>query len=117
GIEVYFSVFNMYTSQYSEWAKHHPEILETNRAGTKHGAINVLRRMADGNPYAEFFVSQVGRVLEDYGFDGFHAADGYSSPWSSSSVIDYSDAMVFQFAAGTGSSPILSVELGPALKP
>jgi len=101
GIEVYFSVFNVY-SRYSEWAKHHPEILETARTGQKLGAINILRRLADGTPYEEFFVNQVGRLLDDYGFDGFHAADGYSSPRNPISEIDYSDDMVSQFAIGMG---------------
>jgi hypothetical protein len=108
GIAVYFSVFNLY-SRYSAWAKYHPEILETTRTGKKLGALNVLRRLADGSPYEVFFIAQVGRVLDDYGFDGFHAADGYSSPRNPLSEIDYSDDMVSQFTVETG------IEMPPAI--
>ena len=103
GIAVYCSFFNLFVSfidgqEYrSPWCAAHPELWETNREGQPILAINPLRRFSDGAYYEDFFVGKLTEVMDDYGFDGFHGADGYSCTRQTIYLVDFSDDMVGQF--------------------
>lgn len=105
GIEVYFCIFNVYISELdgelyrSPWSDAHPELMETLRDGTSANCLNPLRRFPDGSYYEDFHVAQLRKVVQDYGFDGYHGGDGFSSPRHPIWMADYSDDMVEQFAA------------------
>ena len=108
GIAVYCSFFNMFTAfidgavHQSPWCAAHPELWETNREGQAIAAINPLRRFGDGSYYEDFFVGKLTETMEDYGFDGFHGADGYSCTRQTIYTVDFSDDMVGQFEAWLG---------------
>jgi hypothetical protein len=110
GIAVYCSFFNMFKymldgqTRSGVWSGEHPELYETSRTGASLGVLNPLRRMADGSYYEDFFVARLTRALADYGFDGYHGADGYTSPRYCLAEADYSDDMVYQFANASGVS-------------
>ncbi len=115
GIKVYFSLFNLYVNRIdgrlykSPWCDGHPELMEFTRDGVPGGCLNPLKRFVDGRYYEDVFCDRLATVVRDYGFDGFHAADGYSSPRQPIWLADYSDDMVEQFVAKMG------VELPAAL--
>ena len=100
GIAVYVTVFDLFVT--AEWLGQHPEVLHVNTAGTRLNSVCPWKRLADGSWYEDFFVRQLVRVLQDYGFDGFHQADGYSHPRLPLYQGDFSDDMVAQFEAATG---------------
>lgn len=108
GIKVYFSLFNLYVNRIdgrlykSPWCDSHQELMEFTRDGAPGGCLNPLKRFADGRYYEDVFCERLAAVVGDYGFDGFHAADGYSSPRQPIWLADYSDDMVEQFVAKTG---------------
>lgn len=60
------------------------------------------KRFRDGSFYEDFFIEKLMRVLRDYGFDGFHGADGYAHPRIAIYDGDFSDDMVGQFVQTTG---------------
>ncbi|WP_214628089.1 hypothetical protein [Paenibacillus agaridevorans] len=103
GIEVYCSFFDLFrveqgeTPRKSEWCGAHPELYEMNKSGQALTVINPLKRFKDGSYYEDFFVRDLMVVMLDYGFDGYHGADGYTSPRKSLAEADYSDDMVEQF--------------------
>jgi len=106
GIEVYCAFFDIFQFDgedgseelcKSTWCAAHPELYEMRKSGEPFPAINPLRRMKDGSYYEDLFVPALVQVLEDYGFDGYHGADGYTSPRLSLAETDYSDDMVGQF--------------------
>ncbi|BBH18864.1 hypothetical protein Back11_02090 [Paenibacillus baekrokdamisoli] len=115
GVEMYCSFFDIYqfhvgeTLRASKWCAAHPELYEMRKTGEAFSAINPLRRFKDGSYYEDLFVSDLIRVMLDYGFDGYHGADGYTSPRLSLAETDYSDDMVDQFVTHSG------VELGTGL--
>jgi len=43
--------------------------------------FNVLKRLADGSYYEDFFVDKLCEVLTDYGFAGLQVADCFLSPF------------------------------------
>jgi len=108
GIDVYCSFFDIYqfhvgdTLRASEWCAAHPELYEMRKSGEAFPAINPLKRLKDGSWYEDLFVQDLMKVMSDYGFDGYHGADGYTSPRLSLAETDYSDDMVEQFIAATG---------------
>ncbi len=99
GIEVFFSVMDIFAVQ--EWVADHPEVLHVNRDGQRMGSVCGWKRLSDGTWYEDFFARQVGRVLSDYGFDGFHQADGYCHPRLPLYDGDFSDDMIAQFVEAT----------------
>lgn len=100
GIKVYFSVFDTFISQ--EWIGKHPEILHVRRNGEAMSSLCPWKRLADGGLYEDFFLVQLLQVMADYGFDGFHCADGYAHQRIPISEGDFSDDMVAQCAAASG---------------
>lgn len=105
GIKVFFSLFNMFISEVdgavyrSPWCDSHPELMEFMRDGQAASCLNPLKRFASGAYYEDVFAAKLGTVVQDYGFDGFHIADGYSCPRLPIWMADYSDDMVEQFVA------------------
>ncbi|HOS91731.1 MAG TPA: hypothetical protein PLD23_07610 [Armatimonadota bacterium] len=108
GVAVYCSFFNLFSStvdgqfHQSPWCAAHPEMWETRRNGDRAAMLCPLKRMADGIEYEAFFVPQLVQVMDDYGFDGYHGADGYSSTRLPLNEIDYSDDMVDQWRRASG---------------
>lgn len=103
GIKVFPSLFNPFASHldgklyHSPWSNSHPELWEVLRDGTGSTCINPLKRFLDGTPYEDVLAERLSAVIADYGFDGCHVADGYSSSRSPIWMVDYSDDMVQQF--------------------
>ena len=102
GIAVYFAVFDIFVTD--EWIGRHRELLHVNRSGQRISSICPWKRFRDGAYYEDFFAEKLGEALEDYGFDGFHQADGYSHPRLPLYEGDFSDDIVEQFGDATGVS-------------
>ena len=100
GIRVVFSVFDR--GDPSGWLEHHPEVEYVRSDGGRLAHICPWKRLADGTFYQDFFVHQLQGVMRDYGFDGFHGADGYAHPRIALHEGDFSDDMIGQFLAETG---------------
>ena len=100
GVAVFFSIFDQFASD--EWLGRHPELWHLNRQGQRMRSVCPLKRLSDGTLYEDFFARKLGEVLADYGFDGFHQADGYSHPRLPVYEGDYSDDIVEQFVTATG---------------
>lgn len=101
GTRVFVCVFDLCRT--GEWTGQHVELLYRRRNGETVRALCPWKRLADGTLYEDFFVSQLVRVLHDYGFDGYHCADGYAHQRLPISEGDFSDDVVGQFVAATGS--------------
>ncbi|BBI32891.1 hypothetical protein [Cohnella abietis] len=108
GIDMYCSFFNLFLFQNegqekaSEWCASHPELYEMRKSGEAFPVINPLKRFKDGTYYEDRFISDLMTVMRDYNFDGYHGADGYTSPRLSLAEADYSDDMVEQFVKLSG---------------
>lgn len=78
GVKVFFSVFPSYLKDrfHPEWGTSHPETLICYECGVTAG-LNVLARLNDGSLLEDLFVARLEQVVHDYGFDGFHGADGF----------------------------------------
>ena len=105
---MYFTLFNLYVSVIdgaayrSPWCDSHPELMEYTRDGASAHCLSPIKRLADGSYYEDLLVQCVTSVARDYGFDGVHAADGYSSPRLPIWMADYSDDVVSQFTETMG---------------
>ncbi|BBH20515.1 hypothetical protein Back11_18600 [Paenibacillus baekrokdamisoli] len=105
GIEIYCSFFNLFhfhvegedSLRQSKWCAAHPELYEMRKRGEALPVINPLRRFKDGSYYEDLLIHDLMIILQDYNFDGYHGADGYTSPRLSLAEGDYSDDMVDQF--------------------
>ena len=86
----------------SPWCEDHPELMEYTRDGTSANCLSPIKRLADGSYYEDLLIKCVTSVARDYGFDGVHAADGYSSPRLPIWMADYSDDVVTQFTEMMG---------------
>lgn len=98
GCKVYLSVFTHYLNDafHAEWLSSHPEGKVTwVQDGRKEG-LCVLTRQKDGSYLQEFFATQLVRVCQDYGFDGWHGADGYG-PQSPIHIMGFDDDIFGQF--------------------
>ena len=80
------------------WVEAHPEVRYQLKNGVYTDNVCPIKRLADGTPYEDFFVRQLVRFLKDYGFAGFHAADGYGHPRYAICDADFSDDVLGQFA-------------------
>jgi len=80
------------------------------KTGEAFPVINPLKRLKDGTYYEDLFITDLMTVMRDYNFDGYHGADGYTSPRLTIAEADYSDDMVEQFTRFSG------VELAENLK-
>ncbi len=101
GVKVLFSIFTNSCRDFHhpEWITQHPEAAYCTIDDVQGGQapiINPLKRLADGSFYEDFLLAKVLEVLEDYGFDGWHLADGYNHGWFQLQHGDFSDDMVAQ---------------------
>ena len=112
GVEAYPSFFEISMASNSQyiarfglerrpgfWIDAHPEVLNQVKSGKRHSGICVIKHLSDGTLYEDFFTAQLVRFLTEYGFAGFHAADGYGHPRSPVCEGDFSDDVVAQFLA------------------
>ena len=100
GVEVCFAVFDF--CQQPEWLEQHPEIYYTKKNGEQVGYVCAWKRLADGSFYEDFFVEKLAETLRDYGFDGYHAGDGYAHPRLPIYEGDFSNDMIEQFVGSSG---------------
>ena len=103
-IDVYLTVFTQYFGDrhHREWASDHPEVRSLYwRTGHREG-INSLKRLKDGGYYEDFFAGKLLEAMDDYGFDGWHGADGYGPLSGAIYDVDFSDDMVDQFIENRG---------------
>jgi len=119
GIEVLASFFDIVVStdqaerhgvrrRPSEWIDRHPELLVERRDGSRSSStFCLLKHLADGSLYEDFFAGRVVEFLRDYGFSGLHGSDGYGHPRKALCAGDFSDDLTAQFSAASG------VELPP----
>jgi len=105
GITVLVSVFAAYHHDqfHREWLTDHPEARIVYRHLGVTDGLSVIARLADGTPYEDLFVPQLVRVIEDYGFDGWHGPDCLG-PGGSIAHSDGSDGIVAQFVDFLGGS-------------
>ncbi len=104
GVKVIPAVFSFFGGNiyHKEWLPDHMEVTEVWADGEKVPCINPLKRFVDGSFYEDFFFGKLMEVIDYYGFDGWHAADGWAHPRTPLWRSDYSDDMVGQFLAHTG---------------
>ncbi|MDD5704751.1 MAG: hypothetical protein PHR35_02420 [Kiritimatiellae bacterium] len=98
-VAAYVSVFD--SSPDCTWLDTHPEIRYVKNTGERSKGLFFLKRFRDGSTYEDFFVRQLLRVMRDYGFDGYHMADGFCPPRLPLCAGDFSDDMVEQFLGAT----------------
>ncbi len=111
-IPVLLSIFDMYSffdedgfETNGPFTEKHPELRSFDSSNFRENAcINILKRFADGAFYKDFFIKKLTEVLEDYDFDGYHLADGLSSPRFCLQSGDFSDDIVSQFTESKGVS-------------
>lgn len=104
GCQVYCSVFNGYLLDqfHHEWVSDHPEVRgvfsfydgDPQGRGTD---ISLVKKLSDGTPVADLFSQRLVRCCIDYGFAGFHGADGCGPWWASASETDMSDSFLQDF--------------------
>lgn len=109
GVKAYASVFDMAPGPSPDlakwgivrkertWLDEHPEVGYQLNDGKRVSNVCLIKRLADGAFYDDFFTGQLVRFLNDYGFAGFHAADGYGHPRFPLNRGDFSDDVVEQF--------------------
>ena len=66
------------------------------------GMINPLKHLKDGSWYEDKLLRDVLRFLDDYGMDGFFAADGFGGLSCNLKDGDYDPDMIAQFREATG---------------
>lgn len=100
GTDVYLSVFTgvLRHNLRHEWASDHREVLQVWNSERNAHNINSLARLKDGSYYEDFFLARLLEVITDYGFDGWHGADGYGPLSGPIYEVDFSDDMIGQFA-------------------
>lgn len=98
GCKVYLSIFTHYLNDefHEEWLSSHPEGKVTWAHSGRKDGLCVLARQKDGSYLQDFFASQLVRVCLDYGFDGWHGADGYG-PFSPVHIMGFDDDIFGQF--------------------
>ena len=109
GIEIYLSFFDQLPREGQIkrfkipelpklWVDEHREILFISEKGEIEPNICPWKRLADGSYYEDFLLAKLIPCLQEYGFAGFHGADGYAHQRLTISRGDFSDDMVEQAA-------------------
>lgn len=104
-VRVFVSVMTWYTHNkfHQEWVEDHKEMLAWENVGPEpSNNINPLKRLRDGSYFEDFFLNQLLDVMHYYGFDGWHAADGWGPAMNNIYDADFSDDMVEQFVRARG---------------
>ncbi len=102
GVEPYLGIMGVELGNrwHNEWLSEHPEVRLASR--TFESALNVLKRLADGSYYEDFFVEKLCEVLTDYGFAGVQVADNFCPSAATLHDGDFSADMLGQFVAHAG---------------
>ena len=101
GTETYLSIMadRLDNRFHDEWIYEHPEVIYDAKTGK--GALNVMRRFADGTFFEDYFIDKLCQTLLDYGFTGFYPTDLFCPMSWRVSMGDYSADMLEQFAQHT----------------
>jgi hypothetical protein len=104
GVSVYLTVFTRFYGDrfHHEWVSDHREVCMVFRDLGWSSAINCLSRLTDGSYFEDYWIRKLGEVLEYYGFDGWHGADGYGPLSGPIYRVSVADDMVDQFAEHSG---------------
>ncbi|MHB9036625.1 MAG: hypothetical protein ACYC64_08150 [Armatimonadota bacterium] len=100
GVGVYVSTMTWFTHNrfHEEWLNTHQEMIAWENVGPEpSNNMNPLKRLKDGAYFEDFFLKQLLDVIHYYGFDGWHAADGWGPAMNNIYDADFSDDMVDQF--------------------
>ena len=97
GVEPYLGIMGVDLGNrwHREWIGDHPELRFASRDFV--WGYNVLKRLADGTYYEDYFVDKLCEVLTDYGFAGLQAADNFCPAPATLSHGDFSADMFLQF--------------------
>jgi hypothetical protein len=97
GVEPYLGIMGVELGNrwHDEWLTEHPEVRFASR--DSEWSYNVLKRLADGSYYEDFFVDKLCAVLTDYGFAGLQVADNFCPATSTLYHGDFSADMFGQF--------------------
>jgi hypothetical protein len=104
GVASYVSVMTWFTHNrfHEEWLTTHQEMIAWENVGPEpSNNLNPLKRLKDGSSFEDFFLKQLLAVVDYYGFDGWHAADGWGPAMNNVYDADFSDDMVEQFTQAT----------------
>ncbi len=103
-VEVFLSSFAKYTrdNEHREWISDHLEVLHVWKSHGKVWGLNCLSRLDDGSYFEDYFAKQMVRTLTDYGFDGWHGADGFGPLSGSIHNTSFADDMISQFEDASG---------------
>ena len=98
-IKVLVSVMTwyMFNKMRPEWLDNNLEILSQPREGGTGHSINSLKHFKDGTLFEDFFLKQITACMDYYGFDGWHAADGWGPTMYCAYDADFSDDFINQF--------------------
>lgn len=102
GVEPYLGIMGVELGNrwHDEWLSEHPEVRFTGRGFAS--GLNVLKRLADGTLYEDFFADKLCETLTDYGFAGLQVADHFCPSQSTLYHGDFSSDLVSQFVDHTG---------------
>ncbi len=102
-IKVFVSVFilNLRNKYHEEFVSLHPEIRMGDKIYGLDNAVSFLSCLSDGTLFEDIFIPNLVKVVKDYGFDGWHGADGEGPGWNLTHS-DSSDGFVFRFAEYLG---------------
>ena len=113
GIAVIFALFDLTSHVVGEgrapgrWLMEHPELqVVTSEGEPWESVLNPLASCADGTAYRDLFAQLVGEVIDYYGFDGLHGADGFSSGRLPIWRADFSASTIARFEAWRGSAVV-----------
>jgi hypothetical protein len=97
GVEPYLGIMgvDLENQWHDEWLTAHPEVKFTAR--NFESGLHVLKRLADGSYYEDFFVDKLCETLTDYGFAGLQVADHFCPSVSTIYDGDFSTDMFSQF--------------------
>ncbi|MGI6356341.1 MAG: hypothetical protein GX937_15380 [Lentisphaerae bacterium] len=112
GVEPYLGIMGVYLGNrwHREWLSDHPEVMCSLRTGS--WSLNVLKRLADGTYYEDFFADQLCATLTDYGFAGLQVADNFCPQAYHLAHGDFSADMLKQFLDYTGRTAPAQLEDG-----
>ena len=101
GVQVYFTHFDFAGRG---WLKKHQELRILNRHGERIDFISPYKRVLDGRLYRDIYVPQAIEAIQYFGFDGYHAGDGFAHPRVPIYEGDFSDDSIAQFEEWTNES-------------
>ncbi len=96
GVEVFASFFDLVTDFSEPFYKQNPEILAQPTSQSNEQGVLMIKRFKNGKYYEDFFISQLIKTVNGYGFNGVQLADGISSPRNAIWFADFSDDVISQ---------------------